>query len=108
MNLSLQIYSLLYSLIFGIMFSLFTELNYRFLFSKNIVIKIVFTSIYIIDFSLLYFVGLELLNNGIIHNYFLLLIFIGYILGIIFLKKPITILKRTMKDNVKKVSSRKK
>ncbi len=108
MRLSIQIYSLIYSFIFGIIFSVFTELNYRFLFSKKIVIKIIFTFIYIIDFSLLYFIILKRINNGIIHNYFLLSILLGYIFATIFFKRPVIIFKNKVKSNVKKVSNRKK
>ena len=46
MELKLQIISLIFSTFYGIVFSICTNLNYRFLFSKNKVFKIVFTIIY--------------------------------------------------------------
>lgn len=108
MNLNIQIYSLIYSFIFGVIFSVCTELNYRLLFSKNKLIKILFTFIYIVDFSLIYFIFLKKINNGIIHNYFLLSIVVGYLVGSFSFKTKIYTFKKKLKKTVKKVSSRKK
>ena len=108
MNLNIQIYSLIYSFIFGIIFSICTELNYRFLFSKKMLIKVLFTFIYIVDFSLLYFIFLKKVNNGTIHNYFLLSIVCGYLVGSISFKNKIYMLKQRLKKSVKKVSNREK
>ncbi len=108
MSLRLQIYSLIYSFIFGIIFSICTNFNYRFLFSKRKAFKIVFTAIYIIDFSLIYFFLLKIINNGIIHNYFLLSIILGYLISSISFNKYIDRAKLRIKKYVKKVSSRKK
>lgn len=108
MNLNIQIYSLLFSFFFGIIFSICTNLNYRFLFSKKLFFKIIFTFIYIVDFSFVYFFILEKINNGVIHNYFLLFIIIGYLIGYYKFNGVINRFKLYLKKCVKKVSSRKK
>lgn len=78
MNLGTQILSLIVSFLFGILFSICTDLNYRFLFSKKKIVKVIITIVYIIDFTLLYFLILKYLNNGILHYYFIIFIIIGY------------------------------
>ena len=102
MDLKIQIVSLVYSFLFGLFFSICTNINYRFLFSKNTFFKLVFTFIYIIDFALLYFLILKKINNGFIHSYFLLLVILGYLVGFISLKDKIYIFKQKIKKSVKK------
>ena len=103
MNLKLQIISLIFSFFFGIIFSICTNLNYRFLFSKNLFFKIIFTMIYIIDFSLLYFLIIKKINQGVIHEYFLLAIVLGYIISFISLNRIINKFKHKIKTKLKKV-----
>ena len=74
MNLKLQIYSFVFSFLFGIILSVFTNLNYGLLFNKNKKIKILGNFLFLFDFSLIYFLGIKLINNGILHIYFLLLL----------------------------------
>lgn len=108
MDLKLQIISLIYSFLFGIFFSICTNINYKFLFSKNMFFKIVFTIIYIVDFSLLYFIILKKINNGVIHSYFLILVTLGYLTSFISLKSKIYVLKQKIKKAVKKCKVYKK
>ena len=81
MNLKLQIYSFVFSFLFGIILSVFTNLNYRLLFNKNKKIKILGNFLFLFDFSLIYFLGIKLINNGILHIYFLLLLILGFLLS---------------------------
>ena len=106
MNLRIQIISLVFSFLFGIIFSICTNLNYRFLFSKNLAFKIIFTIIYIIDFSLLYFIIIKEINQGIIHEYFLLAICIGYLVSFLSFDKKLTRMKQKVKSKFKKVSTK--
>lgn len=108
MELQTQIISLLFSFIFGFIFSICTNINYRFLFSKNLTLKIIVTSIYVLDFSLLYFILIKHLNNGIIHTYFLLFVGLGYLVSFLSLNKYINILKKKLKFKIKKVSNKEK
>lgn len=81
MSLKLQIFSLIYSFSFGFVFSLFVNLHYNFLFSKKKWFQIFINFVFVIDMSLLYFLVLKIINGGILHFYFYLLIFLGFLLG---------------------------
>ena len=78
MNLKIQVLSLVFSFFYGIVFSLLVNVNYRFLFAKKKIIKIIFTFIFVIDMALIYFLILKFLNDGIIHIYFLFMILLGF------------------------------
>ncbi len=108
MSLQVQINSFIFSFFFGIIFSMCTNLNYRFLFSKKLGFKILFTIIYIFDFSLLYFIIMKKINYGIIHEYFLISLGIGYIISSIYFDKKINNLKQSVKRKLKKVSIKRK
>ena len=102
MELKTQIISLTFSFVFGIVFSIFTNLNYRFLFCKNKVFKIIITIVYVIDAALLYFLILKKINNGVIHSYFLLLIAVGFLIGSINFIKYVDMFKQKIKNVFKK------
>lgn len=97
MNVKLQLISIIFSFLFGLLFSFFTNINYRFLFSKNTIFKLIFTFIYIIDSALFYFLMMKKINNGIIHIYFLIFIVVGFLFGFIKLNKYYNIIKNKMK-----------
>ena len=103
MNLKTQIISLIFSFLYGFLFSICTNLNYKFLFLKNIIFKIIITFIYVIDFALLYFFILRIINDGVVHNYFLLFIVFGYLVSYISLNKYIIKFKRIVKKCLKSV-----
>lgn len=102
MELKLQIISLVFSFVYGIVFSICTNLNYRFLFSRNIIFKIFFTFVFILDFALLYFLLIMKINQGIVHNYFLLSIGFGFILTFIVFNERLNIFKKKVKNILKK------
>ena len=81
MYLSIQIYSLLYSFGYGIFFFLMLELNCKFIYSSNRITSFIGTFIFVLFNTLLYFIGLCKINNGIIHIYFLMMIMGGYIVS---------------------------
>lgn len=85
MDLNIQIYSLIFSFVFGVMFSLLLKINYRILFLSVKRIKIFSNFIFLLDVSLLYFLGLKLINNGILHIYFFIVFILGWIVGKILL-----------------------
>lgn len=78
MNLKIQVFSLIFSFLYGILFSFLVNINYKYLFNKKKIFQVVFTFIFIIDMALIYFLVLKILNEGIIHSYFLLMIIFGF------------------------------
>lgn len=98
MSIRIQIISIIFSFVFGIFFSIFTNVNYKYLFSKNKIYKIFFTFIYILDATLLYFLIIKKINNGVIHLYFLLFIGLGFFVSIIKINKYINRLKICLKS----------
>lgn len=87
MTLIVQIQSLCYSFLFGLFASLLFNLCYKVLFYKNIFIRILFNLIFCITLYVLYFYLLYKINNGILHLYFFMMLFIGfYIYNRIFVK----------------------
>jgi hypothetical protein len=81
MMLIIQIRSLIYSFLYGMFFSLLLNLNYRYIYNKKMIIKIMVTFLFIIDNVLLYFLILKHINSGIIHFYFILMVIAGYCLA---------------------------
>ena len=87
MVLKVQIISLMVSFCYGIFFYLLLELNSRFLYSSNIMIKVIFSFLFVMFHTLLYFLILMKINYGYIHFYFFLCIILGYILCKVVYKK---------------------
>lgn len=102
MSLTIQILSLLFSFMFGIFFSVCTNLNYRYLFTKKLVFKIIVTGVYIIDCSLLYFLIMKKINQGIINYYFILFVGLGYLFSTIKINQYVDILKSKISVKMKK------
>lgn len=104
MNLELQILSLIFSFSFGIVLSYLYNLFYNFLNYKirryNILINILF----FLNVFLIYFILLILINDGIIHIYFLFLLILGFLL---FLNKSKS-LRKIIKVSVNKSKLQKK
>lgn len=108
MDLKTQILSLIFSFVFGILFSIGTNLNYRFIFCKRKLFQIIITFIYIIDATLLYFLILKKINEGVIHSYFLFATAIGFFLGFVKLSNYINLVKKKVKKCVKMSNKQKK
>ena len=79
MALNIQIYSLLFSLIFGVVFNLLLNWFNKFNNGK-LLIRIIFSLLFVFTLALLYFIGLLHINNGYLHVYFLIFIMVGYII----------------------------
>jgi len=86
MELSIQIYSLIYSFIFGIVFNIIYGLLKKFLIVGNFIKRFIFSLIFMLLVTLAYFLGLLVINHGVVHVYFLLCLLLG-IMVMIFLKK---------------------
>ena len=83
MILRIQIYSLLFSFFYGIFVFFLLELNYKLLYTGKMLYKIIISLLFVMFISLLYFYGLLKINNGIIHIYFLIVMFTGYMLSFV-------------------------
>ena len=87
MNLKIQVFSFVFSFFYGILFSFLMNLHYQYLFRKRKVFKVFFTLLFLLDMALLYFLLLRIINGGIIHIYFYLLLFLGFYVSFPILKK---------------------
>lgn len=63
------------------------ELNYKLLYTGKMLYKIIISFLFVMFISLLYFYGLLKINNGIIHIYFLIVMFTGYMLSFVIYRK---------------------
>lgn len=87
MNLRVQLISLIVSFLYGVFFYLLLELNYKFLYSSNLVVKIVVSFLFVMFNVLLYFLILMKINYGYVHLYFFLCIILGYFVCKVVYKK---------------------
>ena len=87
MVLNLQIKALIVSFVYGIILAYLIKLQYKYLFDKNKIRKVMVDSLFVFDNILIYFLILKYINNGIFHIYFLFLILIGFILGYYLIKR---------------------
>ena len=87
MILRIQIYSLLFSFFYGILVFFLLELNYKLLYTGKMLYKIIISFLFVMFISLLCFYGLLKINNGIIHIYFLIVMFTGYMLSFVIYRK---------------------
>lgn len=87
MELAIQLQVLTVSFAYGILFSYFLKMQYKFLFESKFFYKILITILFVFDNCLLYFLILKMINHGIFHPYFLLILVVGYVFGNYLLKK---------------------
>lgn len=65
------------------------------------------TVIFVLDLSLLYFLIIQKINQGVIHGYFLFSIALGFFLGFINLSKYLNSFKKKVKKCLKNVKKKK-
>lgn len=80
MNLIIQLKLISFSFLYGIFLGITLELNYKYLYSKRKVLKIIFTFIYVVVNIFLYFLIIKKINQGILHYYSFICIVLGFIL----------------------------
>ena len=85
--LSMQIKAIIFSLVYGVFISFMVNVNYKCLFNKNMIFKIIFDSIFILDLGMLYFFILQFINFGYLHFYFFLALSVGFLSSFSFFKK---------------------
>lgn len=86
MNLKVQIISLAFSFVFGIFYVLLLKISGRVLFSSKWYISMIGALIFNIFLSLIYFLLLNIINNGMLHVYFLFIFLLGCYSGYLILK----------------------
>ncbi len=87
MSLKIQIYSVLYSFLFGIYFSYILKLFKKYIYNNNIIIKTVSNLVIVIINSFIHFIGINKINNGILHPYTFITLILGfYFIDIIYKK----------------------
>lgn len=78
MILKVQLTSILFSFLYGCLFSFLLKINYKYIYYSKGTIKLLINLFFIIDNTLLYFIILRYVNNGIFHFYFLTAIVLGF------------------------------
>ena len=87
MSLKIQIYSVLYSFLFAIYFSYILNLFKKYIYNNNIIIKTVSNLVIVIINYFIYFIGINKINNGILHPYTFITLILGfYFIDIIYKK----------------------
>ena len=86
MDLGIQIKTLIVSFVYGILLSYIIISHYKYLFLSKLWYKIILSIVFIFDYILLYFFILKIINNGVFHIYFLILLVLGYLFGIRLIK----------------------
>lgn len=81
MILTVQIQSLLLSFVYGFIYAFLFNLNYKYLFCKKMINKILLNLFFNLDIFLFYFFLLKKINHGIVHVYFLICLVLGFALG---------------------------
>ena len=79
MENEIQMLSFVVSFIFGICFAFLNELNKKIISKKKKQYKLIFSFLFIINITLLYLIINYYINNGVIHIYFLICVFLGYL-----------------------------
>lgn len=87
MDYKIQIISFIFSFIFGILFYLTSKLNFNFIKKYNVIFRYLITIAYVLDVSLIYIICMFKINYGIIHIYFVLILFLGFFLASLYCKK---------------------
>ena len=81
MTLEVQIQSLIFSFVYGLFFSFLLNLNYKYMFEAKLPLKVVTNIFFVLDHVFFYFILLRWINDGILHFYFFICLFLGFVLG---------------------------
>jgi len=94
MVLKTQIILLFFSFIFGAFFSFMLTLNYKFIYGEKKVFNILTTFSFVLVNTLIYFLILKQINNGILHPYSIICIILGFLFDGILQKKVAKVYKK--------------
>ena len=87
MNSNIQIISFVVSFIYGLIFYFVTKINFYLIKDLKLYLKHILTFIYTLDMAIIYIIILYHLNKGYFHIYFIMVVFLGFIMGYIIDKK---------------------
>lgn len=79
MEETLQLLSFFCSFLFGFCFSIFTCFHFKVSEKYPTFLKYISTFLFILDVLLAYLLIMYYLNNGVIHIYFLVFVFLGFV-----------------------------
>lgn len=77
-SLKLQVLTIIVSFLYGIFFSFFLDISSKYIYNSKLKIKILFSFLFILINTILYFAIMNKINNGIIHYYSFIAIIIGF------------------------------
>ena len=82
MNSYVQVISLLVSFIYGIVFYILSKFNKYIISNKNNIVKLLVTTVYVVDMVIIYIFIMYRINFGNIHPYFFISLILGFVLSI--------------------------
>jgi hypothetical protein len=80
MIIDIQVKSLLFSFFYGIVFSILLHIIYKHLYKGPLIFRILISFLTVVDSILIYFITLKKINEGVIHNYFIFMILLGFVI----------------------------
>lgn len=80
MDNRIQLLSFFFSFLYGILFSFLSRYHYKLVNQLKSWFRYLLTILFILDISLLYILLLYYINHGVVHLYFLIVTFLGYVL----------------------------
>ncbi|NLA33725.1 MAG: hypothetical protein GX861_02530 [Tenericutes bacterium] len=80
MSLTIQIQSLIFSFVYGLFFATIFRLFSKYFNTQIKYINIIIIFSFVLFNALLYFFCLSIVNNGIVHFYFLLTVLLGFLI----------------------------
>ena len=78
-QLSIQFNLIFFSFLFGFFFSVFIEIFNKKTYKYKSYLKLILSFIFILLITLIYFFGIKLICNGILHIYSIISVIIGFI-----------------------------
>ena len=79
MSAGIQLFTFFVSFLYGILFSFLTRWHFYVILSNSIIMKYLSTVLFMIDIVLGYVIVMYHINQGIIHIYFLVFVFLGFV-----------------------------
>ena len=98
MKIDVQLWSFLYAIFSGWIFYVLSYFNYKIVKNYKVIWKYIITIVFVIDFDLLFLLGLYIINEGILHIYFLLILVISFFVSVKLMPK--------VKNGIKKIWKR--
>jgi len=100
MSSNIQLISFVISFLYGVIFYFLTIINFKLIENIKKIYQHILTFIYVIDITIMYVIVLFHVNKGYFHIYFIIMVFVGYLVGFIIAKKVLS------KINVNKIIRR--